>query len=280
MFALSPGWEHGGTGTASVSGTARLLAVLAGRADLAGAADGPGAGAPGRAGAGGPAAGTVGVLAAELADPSVTGEVADCLAAAIAALTAAGWEVSEVTAPWLDQLARWEETLAVIVAREAHLVHAGRDTGRYSEGTLALLEYGARVTDEQYALALDEQSELTAAIESRLSGVDVLAGPTGGYQAPEGGPPIGVGDDNAEGRFTGPYNLTGHPALSLPVAVPAGSLPVGLQLAGRRGADGALLRAAAAVERGIGAGRSSVTGPASPAAAVPSAPPTAHVRKV
>ncbi len=242
IFPLSPRCDHAGTLTATVSGTAELLAVLADRADLAGAAD--------RAGAGGHATFTVGVLAAQLADPSVTSEVADSLGAAIAALTAAGWDVREVKAPWLDRLARWEETLAVIVAREAHLVHAGRDTSRYSEGTLALLQYGAKVTDEQYALAMDEQSDLTAAIESSLSGVDVLAGPTVGYQAPDEDPPFGLGDDNAEGRFTGPYNLTGHPALSLPS--PAAGLPVGLQLAGRRGADGALLTVAAAVEQVIG----------------------------
>lgn len=79
-----------------------------------------------------------------------------------------------------------------------------------------------------------------------LGGVDVLAGPTVGYCAPEHDPPFGIGDDNAEARFTGPYNLTGHPAVSIPV--PAAGLPVGLQLAGRCGADMALLRAAAGIE--------------------------------
>jgi aspartyl-tRNA(Asn)/glutamyl-tRNA(Gln) amidotransferase subunit A len=79
----------------------------------------------------------------------------------------------------------------------------------------------------------------------------VLAGPTVGYCAPEQDPPFGVGDDNAEGRFTGPYNLTGHPAVSVCAAVPA--LPVGLQLAGRRGSDLALLAVAAAAERVLSA---------------------------
>jgi Asp-tRNA(Asn)/Glu-tRNA(Gln) amidotransferase A subunit family amidase len=76
--------------------------------------------------------------------------------------------------------------------------------------------------------------------------VDVLAGPTVGYQAPEQDPPFGAGEDSAESRFTGPYNLTGHPAISIPV--PAAGLPIGLQLAGRRGADLALLAVAAAAE--------------------------------
>jgi Asp-tRNA(Asn)/Glu-tRNA(Gln) amidotransferase A subunit family amidase len=88
----------------------------------------------------------------------------------------------------------------------------------------------------------------------------VLAGPTVGYQAPEQDPPFGLGDDYGEGRFTGPYNLTGHPAISLPV--PAAGLPAGLQLAGRRGGDLSLLRVAAAAEQLI-ARPAPLTAPAS-----------------
>ncbi|MDR0341498.1 MAG: hypothetical protein LBI49_00005, partial [Nocardiopsaceae bacterium] len=98
----------------------------------------------------------------------------------------------------------------------------------------------------RYARALAERDELTAAIEACLAGVDALAGPTVGYQAPVQDPPFGVGEDSGESRFTGPYNLSGHPAVSLPV--PAAGLPAGLQLAGHRDGDLALLRLAAAAE--------------------------------
>jgi Asp-tRNA(Asn)/Glu-tRNA(Gln) amidotransferase A subunit family amidase len=186
------------------------------------------------------------VLAAQLADPSVTSEVRAAVTAALAALAAAGWDVRELTAPWLDELAAWEEPLGVIVAREAHLVHAGRDRRKYADGTRALLEFGASVSDERYAWALERRAVLAAAIEASLAGADVLAGPTVGYTAPEHDPPFGIGDDNAEGRFTGPYNLSGHPAVSLPV--PSAGRPAGLQFAGHRGRDQALLRVAAAAE--------------------------------
>jgi 2-dehydropantoate 2-reductase len=237
------------------------LASLADPADLADLAD-PGdpaapAGLPGnlRAAAGqadpapgsAPASYTVGVLTAQLTDPSVTPEVRDAVTAALSQLVEAGWEVRELTAPWLADLAAWEETLAVIVAREASLVHSGRDQSRYAEGTRALLDYGASITESTYTAAIRQREKLTEAIEASLDGVDVIAGPTVGYQAPEEDPPFGVGEDSAEGRFTGPYNLTGHPAVSIPV--PAAGLPVGLQLAGRRGQDLALLRVAEAAER-------------------------------
>jgi Asp-tRNA(Asn)/Glu-tRNA(Gln) amidotransferase A subunit family amidase len=171
---------------------------------------------------------------AQLEDPSVTPAVRDAIRAALAALAAAGWRITELTAPWLGQLAAWDDVLAVIVSREAYLVHKDRDTSRYADGTRALLAFGAAVSDTRYAAALGRRAELTAAVEASLARVDVLAGPTVGYQAPEQDPPFGAGDDNGESRFTGPYNLTGHPAVSLPV--PAAGLPAGLQLAGRRGA--------------------------------------------
>jgi aspartyl-tRNA(Asn)/glutamyl-tRNA(Gln) amidotransferase subunit A len=250
VFPLSPSCDHAGTLTATVAGAADLLVALAEPAGLtdprpgdlasaAGPADDPSAetGSP---------TFTVGVLAAQVADPSVTTEVHDTVCSALAGLAAAGWRVRELTAPWLDELATWEDALALIVAREAHLVHRHRDKSRYAEGTRALLAFGASVSDDQYADALRRRAELTAAIEASLAGVDVLAGPTVGYQAPEQDPPFGVGDDNAEGRFTGPYNLTGHPAVSLPV--PVAGLPAALQLAGPRGGDLALLRVAAAAE--------------------------------
>ena len=189
----------------------------------------------------------IGVLSAQLADPSVTPEVREAVQTALDRLAAAGWQLREVKPPWLEEPQRWEEALTVIVAREAAASHAGRDTSQYAEGTRALLAFGAAVTPEQYASARAAQAELSAAVEETLAGVDALAGPTVGYCAPEQDPPFGAGDDNAEGRFTGPYNLTGHPAVSIPV--PASGLPVGLQLAGRRDGDLALLELAAAAQR-------------------------------
>jgi 2-dehydropantoate 2-reductase len=233
VFPLSPACDHVGTLTATVSGAAELLAALAD----------PGALAP--AGDSGPTF-TVGVLSAQLTDPSVTPSVHRAVTGALAALAMAGWRLREISAPWLDKLAAWEDTLAVIVTAEAAVVHRGRGWARYAEGTRALLGYGASVTSDQFQAAKRQRAELSAAIEASLTGVDVLAGPTVGYQAPEQDPPFGAGADAAESRFTGPYNLTGHPAISIPL--PGSGLPIGLQLAGRRKADLALLRAAAAAE--------------------------------
>jgi aspartyl-tRNA(Asn)/glutamyl-tRNA(Gln) amidotransferase subunit A len=49
--------------------------------------------------------------------------------------------------------------------------------------------------------------------------------------------------------LTYPFNLTGQPAISVPCGFTDDGLPVGLQIAGRRHADAAVLRAAAAYEQ-------------------------------
>jgi Asp-tRNA(Asn)/Glu-tRNA(Gln) amidotransferase A subunit family amidase len=245
IFPLSPACDHVGTLTATVADTAALFAVLAGENPPVGwltAND---------------QQFSVGVLAAQLADPSVTPGVRVAIGQALDRLREAGWEVRELTAPWLAGLAgEWTQALELIVAREAAAVHRDRDISGYAKGTRALLEFGSAGTDEQYKRALARRGDLAAAVDESLAGVDVLAGPTVGFPAPEEDPPFGVGEDSGEARFTGPYNLTGHPALSLPV--PADGLPVGLQLAGRRGGDWALLRAAVAAERVLGRPNSSM----------------------
>jgi 2-dehydropantoate 2-reductase len=231
-----------------LTGFAPAGPVLAGLApDDAGPAEAP-AGSGGSGGPGRPP--VIGVLTPQLDDPSVTPEVRQAMTSALGQLAAAGWDLREISAPWLDDLRGWEDVLGVIVAREAHQVHAGRDTAGYAAGTRALLEIGAGVSEEQYAAAMARRDDLSAAIDASLAGLDALAGPSVGFVAPEQDPPFGVGEDSGEGRFTGPYNLSGHPAVSLPV--PVSGLPVGLQLAGRRDQDFALLRVAAAAESVLG----------------------------
>ena len=235
VFPLAPSCDHAGTLTAAVGGAEAMFDVMA---DTGATADRAGAADPGP---------VLALLPQQLADASVTSEVRDAILAAMDRLAAAGFQIRELTAPWLDRLRQWEDTLATIVAREAAAVHRGRDQSRYAAGTRALLDFGARVSDQQYAEARAQRAALTAAIDTSLAGVAALAGPTVGYPAPAQDPPFGTDTDHGEGRFTGPYNLSGHPAVSLPV--PSAGLPAGLQLAGRRGRDRALLGVAAAAER-------------------------------
>jgi Asp-tRNA(Asn)/Glu-tRNA(Gln) amidotransferase A subunit family amidase len=84
---------------------------------------------------------------------------------------------------------------------------------------------------------------------------DVLATPTLAVPPFSTGLPMGpdrLADEKIDPQvgwtFTWPFNLTGQPAVSIPCGWTNDGLPLGLQLAGRRGADGLVLRVAAAIE--------------------------------
>jgi aspartyl-tRNA(Asn)/glutamyl-tRNA(Gln) amidotransferase subunit A len=51
--------------------------------------------------------------------------------------------------------------------------------------------------------------------------------------------------------YTYPFNLTGHPALSMPCGLSANGLPIGLQLVGRWHEDAYLLDVAAKLESAL-----------------------------
>ncbi len=105
------------------------------------------------------------------------------------------------------------------------------------------LERGLARDPARLKAALAEMEELAAAVEQAAAGLDLLLCPT----TPHPARPHRSPDPHTYLAFTSPFNLTGQPALSLPMGE-VESLPVGLQLVGRRGGDAALLATARLVE--------------------------------
>jgi 2-dehydropantoate 2-reductase len=230
VFPLSDTLDHVGTLTRTVAQTRRLLEVLAGVSLTAAR--------PAR----------IGALRRQLDDPDLTPGVRDRTHEAIAALGDAGFEVVDVDLPELELV---DGALGAIVLREAWEVHRDRferEADGYGPGTRALLELGSRVSDDDYRAALADKERITAAFAKLFAEVPVLAGPTVAYEAPPEDPPFGTPEGDVEGRFTGPYNVAGVPAVSLPCGVASGSLPAGLQLAAAAGNDAVLLSVAEAYE--------------------------------
>jgi amidase len=113
---------------------------------------------------------------------------------------------------------------------------------------------------QYYGVAANRRHELRAAYDDALESVDLLAMPTTPMTAFER---TSVDSDvelvdraqgkSGRGRNTMPFDVTGHPAISVPCGTTDG-LPVGLMLVGNRFAEETVLRGAAAVERLVDAG--------------------------
>ena len=232
VFPLSPTCDHVGPIAADAASARLLLSVLAGLPDKQPVGD-P-APLPHRPP-------VIGVLQAQLDDPCLTTEVRDAVSDALSRLREAGWRLVPVTASWVGEGERLGAVLGDIVCHEAAAVHRDRLRtlrDHYGPGTLAVLAAGDAVSGSRYEAARAAARRLRERVETSFSGLDAMVGPTVPTVAPAHDPPFDQAGD-PEGRFTGPWNLTGHPAVSIPV--PSPGLPVGLHLAGRQGQDDALL---------------------------------------
>jgi aspartyl-tRNA(Asn)/glutamyl-tRNA(Gln) amidotransferase subunit A len=116
------------------------------------------------------------------------------------------------------------------------------------------LDRGRKILAVDYLRARDTRIVLRESVDAALEGCNALVLPTLPIVAPVRGS-TDVRMDNGDTlpvraamlRLTQLFNMTGHPAISLPV--PTNGLPVGLQLVGRREKTPELLAVAAACER-------------------------------
>ena len=132
-----------------------------------------------------------------------------------------------------------------------------RARGHELPGNLKIVLAGARWLREQhggevYARAQNRRVELTDAYDRALAEVDVLALPTTPVKAAPVGPPLDpLGLITASSDVvanTAAFDLTGHPALSVP-CVRSQGLPVGLMLVARHFDEATLFRIASAYEQ-------------------------------
>lgn len=106
-----------------------------------------------------------------------------------------------------------------------------------------------------YAKAQNLSRKLIAEYDKELARNDLLVMPTLPAKAqilpdPGSSATESVGASHLMGANTAPFNVTGHPAMSVPCAINDG-LPVGMMIVGRRGEDERVLRVAHAFEQGV-----------------------------
>lgn len=108
-----------------------------------------------------------------------------------------------------------------------------------SEPVRMRLEVGMRLVDADVQRARKFQSQWRAELDRAFREVDVLALPSVGFFPP----PINEAYDHIYTHLTMPFNLSGYPAVSLPIDV-GYHLPAGLQLLGPRMSEEQLLASA------------------------------------
>ena len=147
--------------------------------------------------------------------------------------------------------------LADAAAYHATMLDAKPD--RYTTPVRLRLEMGRHILAEDYVRALNGREVLRREVDAALAEHDALVLPT----LPIPAPPLGASTMELGGakesvrnlmlRLTQLFNVTGHPAVSLPCGLTSAGLPCGLQLVGARMHTDALLRVALACEAQLAA---------------------------
>jgi amidase len=127
--------------------------------------------------------------------------------------------------------------------------------------TLASVEYGQRLTAVDLLRALRLSGAITRSVSVFFSTYDVLVTPTVAAPPPLLGT-LNQNDPSIDPRgwlnklfalipFTPLFNMTGQPAISLPLGQSSEGLPIGVQFAARYGDEATLLRLAAQLEQAM-----------------------------
>jgi aspartyl-tRNA(Asn)/glutamyl-tRNA(Gln) amidotransferase subunit A len=252
LFPLAPSLDHCAPLARSVSDMALVLNVIAGYdARDPASVDRPaedytrglGRGVEGM---------RLGYARAFLVACKILPELLASLDAAAATLRDLGAIVEEVAIPDFELFRACSK---VIVAAEAFTIHEQTLRSRpreYGSLTYARLVAGAGLAAADLIHASEVRRRLTGAIRDVLARYDALITATGWGVAPRlgpmepGKPPPMVGSPTVIG------NLTGLPALSVPIGLSWAGLPLGMQIYGRPFDEARMLRIAAALEEAIG----------------------------
>lgn len=145
---------------------------------------------------------------------------------------------------WAAGLSRWARQLAAVTGRSLN-------EDFLETGTLAMVRHGAGLSADDLLHAMEQANSVTRSVGRFFERFDCLLTPMTAKAAQ----PLGTFNQNAPVTshedwfdrkalfppFAAVFNLAGLPAISLPVGMGEGGLPIGVQFAGRFGREEDLL---------------------------------------
>ena len=253
IFPLSYTLDHAGPLTRSVSDAAIVLQVIAGHDPLDPASadeavddylGGLERGAEGL---------RLGVPRAFFAGaPALTPDMLAAFDRTVDALRAAGAVVEDVALP---PYALFNACGRVILSAEAYAVHEADLRTRladYGAITQQRLLLGACVTAADLVQAFRVRRELTDAVSAVLGRYDALLTASALAEAPRFDAVPDPNKSNNAPMQTISFNVTGHPAMSVPTGKGAHGLPLSLQVVGRPFDEAMVFRVGRAIEMATG----------------------------
>ncbi|MBK5205107.1 MAG: amidase [Polaromonas sp.] len=178
----------------------------------------------------------------------------DALAEAMRALAEDGAACSVTQIDGMEAAAAIQLNTICAEASATHNERLQQRGEALGEDVRVRLEIGNFLPGHWYVKAQKMRRQLADQMDAAFDQADFLICPT--MRAPA--PPVGAARVDIEGRayalhtavtqLTMPFNLTGHPAISIPWSQTQDGVPLALQIIGRRGADWQVLAVAERLE--------------------------------
>jgi len=193
----------------------------------------------------------------------VNPEIVDATKAAAALCESMGHHVEEA-GPTVDAAAMGEANFALIATAlaaefDAYAAATGQTIGpdTLEPMTLGFYHYGKQVPGAAVAAAHGTIQEIAVSVGQFMADYDIILSPVLADNTAKLGVYDLVHDDfaawgqavGAYVPFTGLFNTTGQPSMSVPLAMSASGLPIGTMFTGRYGAEQTLLELAGQLER-------------------------------
>lgn len=213
----------------------------------------------------------IGLLTQPMTGNVLDAEIIDSLRSSAGKLEALGHEVSEIEVPIAgdgDQLfdsfiTRWAAGMSQTVSVIGTLVGREMTADDVEPLTWTLAERGRNESGAKYLDAIQQHQVMARMVamlyrsELNPGGFDLIMTPTLATVPPEigsfddSGPDPMVAMEKARGfaNFTAAFNATGQPAVSIPMEMSAGGMPVGMQIAAPLWREDLLIQIAAQVEQ-------------------------------
>lgn len=166
-----------------------------------------------------------------------------------------GAELIEVEVPGAEEAMSLTFTLAIAEAGFVHKERMKNGLEQYGDDVRKVMEASKSIPAQEYIHALIRREELSRLFEKTFRNINVLMTPT----LPAQPKPIDQEEVIINGqtepifdcmnRFTNYFNVTGHPALTIPVGISDQALPIGIQLASAMYNESLLLKIASSYEQ-------------------------------
>lgn len=181
-------------------------------------------------------------------DDHADADVKGAMDAALAVLSGLGAQVEDVS---LSPLQDFHACCMTIMLSEAFAIHEPvmkRTPEKYGEIFRDRMMLSGLLTSGDYVQALRLRRQLLAEVQAAFGRYDILVTASGWTPAPELGhvPKFYLFE---KPLLTTPFDVTGHPALTVCNGFSAGGLPVGMQIVGRPFDEATVMRVGDAYER-------------------------------